>query len=384
MSAAERKEHEKLLDAIEASDGFKDAARLKEVLRYLFATPGQKGETIATHFRIQEATFRRRVEAIRLRLERYAKSEDGLRQDWRCDCPLNAYDLKFIRITKPTKRFWQAHIDSQRPVIVVCNELMFFQDFKENKIIRFTNVNPETDRKNVQLAELRNLHPKALQDNPKLEPIFLYLVSSEVEAADKLSEWFEENDGRKVERKISRKIGDEIFKTSPVLLGTTRTNRYVRKFLEESATDLHRFSYRFTTDFREIEILNLDRFPEERKRIDEYEKQERQSRKGIILSSRIEAEGLAFGVVWRMILPGTGGRGAVTMIGSDSTLVMRQIALALLDDDEVGRYLEKMQVPLSEYLPATFELLFAVMIEPRGIEFSAGLPELVGWRVYSQ
>jgi hypothetical protein len=384
-SAPTRKERESLIAEILASPVFAGAPKMRELLRFL-ATENRpkKGEEIADKLNIEPDSFRQQVTDLRSKLDEYAASPEGLRQHWRCDCPKGIYDLTFKRITKPTRVFWQAHLsDPNRPVIVVCNELMFYQDFENNKIVRFTDVNPETEDKERQLAELRNRYPAALQENPNLQPMFLYLVSGELAAADKLNDWFEQNEQRKALRRISRmRIDDELFASSPILLGTTRTNRYIRKFLVESKTEAGQFSYNFTGSFRETEILNLDKFPAERANLQQYKDQLRSNGRGVILSSQIQREGYAFGVVWRMRLPGN-RRNPVTIIASDSTHAMQQIAHALVDDQQMRLILDEMAWSLSEPLPGRFELLFSVLIEPGSLDFTAGPAELIGWRTYS-
>lgn len=381
----ERKEHEALIAEILDSRFFRRAAKRRKLLSLLFSQERPRtGEKLAEHLGVDPRAFRQQVTELRLQLQKYASSPAGLRQHWCCECEEGIYELTLTRITKPTRVFWQAHLsDPHRPIIVVCNELMFFQDFANNKILRFTDVNPETEDKKQQLAELRHRHRDALRDNPDLQPMFLYLVSGELDAADKISEWFEQNEQRKAARKISRmRIDDEVFGSSPILFGTTRTNRYVRKFLEESKAGSSQFSYRFTDNFRETEILNLARFPTERANLQQYKEQVRTNGSGIILSSRTQSEGYSFGVVWRMPLPAN-RRNPVTIVASDSTHAMQQMARALVDDHQMKAILDQMAWPLSKPLPPRFELLFAVLIEPGSLDFTAGPAELVGWRTYS-
>jgi hypothetical protein len=381
----ERQEHKALIAEILASRFFRRAPALQTLLELLFSKERPRtGEEIAATLEIEPEAFRRRVKDVRRKLRGYAASAEGLRQHWQCDCPTGAYELEFKRVTKPTRVFWQAHLaEPDRPIIVVCNELMFYQDFENNKIVRFTDVNPETEDKEQQLAELRSRYASALRENPNLQPMFLYLVSGELAAADKLNHWFEQSEQRKAVRKISRmRIDDEMFASSPILLGTIRTNRYIRKFLVESRTEAGQFSYNFTDKFRETEILNLDKFPAERANLQQYREQMRSNGRGVILSSRIQREGYAFGVVWRMRLP-SNRRNPVTIIASDSTHAMQQIAQALVDDPQMKMILDQMAWPLSKPLPAKFELLFSVLIEPGSLDFTAGPAELIGWRMYS-
>lgn len=84
-------------------------------------------------------------------------------------------------------------------------------------------------------------------------------------------------------------------------------------------------------------------------------------------------------IVHRMPTPE--GKGTITMISSDTSLAIQQVALALTDDGQAGAIMDKTGWTETT-LPKSFEMLFGVRISPANIEHGAGDAELLGWRNY--
>lgn len=62
----------------------------------------------------------------------------------------------------------------------------------------------------------------------------LYLLTGEIEARDCLEEWFDGATDFKISKGASRSINQaDIDESSPILLGNTRTNQYMREILKE-------------------------------------------------------------------------------------------------------------------------------------------------------
>ena len=386
------KDRAALLQAMLGSEVFAKPEHSKALLRALFewypVKNGVKGNVLFAVAHGEKGTvfipdtLYQQVFALNRHIRKYFESEDAIQQKWICSLPDGSgkgYRLEFSRnpaaSLSPTERFWQAHYESKLETFVVCNELMFFQDLKEDSVIRFFDVNPEHTRsKDDKRAELRRLHSKAYKSH--LEPVYVYLVNGEVQAADALNNWFAANTGVPAARRTCHGTDEsQILSSSPILLGSTRTNRFMGAFL----SDTTHFGYHFTDQFGVAKILDLTKPEQENLAAFKPEPDEDGD---VTIQKRSSAKGEALGFVFRFPNP-AGGRGAVTMIASDYTPVMKQIALALADDTLAAEIVRP--IPhIDGKLPPSFELLISVALEPGNLEYQVGQPRLVGCRAYSK
>jgi hypothetical protein len=80
-------------------------------------------------------------------------------------------------------------------------------------------------------------------------------------------------------------------------------------------------------------------------------------------------------------MPNPGGTNSVTMISSDTTLAIQQVAMALTDNKQTYQILTKLGWP-EEPLPPSFEMLFSVQIGAGDIDDDSTLPKLLAYRKY--
>lgn len=171
VSADERKA---LIAKILTSRAFLGTEDLPKLLQFLFESTGKllsAKDIEALHYRRPQATFnpnhaRERISKLKDRLAQY--EADNPEESVKCELPnaddIGGYQLRFKRLTEPVsacRRFWAAHLESDREVMAVCDPLLFFAE--QEKMFRFMDTNIEGLSRKAALKELERLHPEAGQ-----------------------------------------------------------------------------------------------------------------------------------------------------------------------------------------------------------------------------
>ena len=322
-----------------------------------------------------DQALRKHRSAVRKMLDSFARAEGQLER-WRCEWPPRARELRFVPNATATGTFWEKHLSSGRQTIVVCNELLFFQNPKSSMVVRFPDINAE-DRndKRGHLAEFMRLHGDAVKDPEAYVPEFLYLSAGEIKAAESIGQWFGSHAVHaSAPMRISESLKDEEFlRSAPVLVGTIRTSRFIRRFL--SAADCPPFRYRIAPDkLNECEI----------RQISEHERAELIKRGVSVDATDSDVRlamhntmGYSYGIVYRMPLPDSAGV-PLTIIASTSYVAHAQIAKALTDEEVLGASFKALGWDPQNTLSATFEWLFALKMEPGGMVYRHGNAILIG------
>lgn len=380
-----------LVKEILRTQEFRRAPLRAELLRYLLANihkpQGISRKTLATEVfksaRYDEGAVGERCLDLRHALKEYAESGAGQVQSWRCELPpavpSEGYRLRFVnRVAAPgtTGAFWQAHLSPARDILIVYNEPLFYRDEVEQTVTRYLDINhdqTQTDRE-LALNELKTKRPGAYK--AKLHPSYLYLLSGEVAARDCIQNWFETVAGIKATGRIGRRVtSPEIAQSSPVLLGNLRTNSFMRNILE-SACGEH-LDYRLEPEgFGRIVVRN----PHQREK-ELLAKKGRARDDSLVLESAPEANQDVFGVVTRIPNP-YDNEGAVTLISSDHTRVVEQIAHMLTSENRLSSAGAQAGWPTDEPMPACFQCLFTVRLGPVNMDTEAKPAVLLTTRSY--
>jgi hypothetical protein len=396
MSAHDR-EWPALVKEILRTAEFHRAPLRAELLRYLFAnihkSHGISRKTLAAEVfksaRYDEGAVGERCLDLRNALREYAESGAGQVQTWRCELPpavpSEGYRLRFVnRVAAPgaTGSFWQAHLSPPRDVLIIYNEPLFYRDEEENTVIRYLDINhdqTQTDRE-LALNELKAKRPNA--HKKKLHPSYLYLLSGEVAARDCIEHWFDAVAGVRAEGRIGRRVtSPEIGRSSPVLLGNLRTNSFMRNILESASCE--HLDYRLDQEgFGTVTIRNPGE--QERKVLPKQDGDRgRTAGQGssLLLTGAPEANRDVFGVVTRIPNP-YDNEGAVTIISSDHTRAVEQIAHMLTDEHRLSVAIAQAGWAADELPPACFQCLFAVRLGPVNMDTEAKPAVLLSTRSY--
>jgi hypothetical protein len=303
------------------------------------------------------------------------------------------YQLKVTELKDtPTMAFWRPHV-IENNVNLVYVRPMFYLDVKTGCHLRFLDTNPTTDDPDKALLELEKQHPEELKKlygsidaaRERLRPTHVYLGMGEVAALDALTKWFQKWPWVEVEKQANDSI-TSIQRTSPVLIGSQRSNKFIGGQLALDETV--RFHYRLhDTDVFYVSIAEASE--EEKGKLGEFFdlREEFQEAKNPLtkLPSRppktvpctVAGSGMSLSVkrnrlviLTRMPNPESRNR-TVTMITSDTTLAIQQVADALTDDEQLAPLLEALGWP-SNPLPSCFEMLFSVEIAPGGVDNNTG------------
>ncbi len=385
-----------LVKEILRSQAFRRAPLRAELLKYLFANvhkpQGVSRKTLAAEVfktdRYDEGAVGERCLDLRQALKEYAESGAGQVQTWRCDLPpavpSEGYRLRFVnRVAAPgtTGAFWQAHLSPARDILIVYNEPLFYRDDVEQTVTRYLDINhdqTQTDRE-VALNELKAKRPKV--HKPKLHPSYLYLLSGEVAARDCIQNWFEIVAGVKAQARIGRRVtSPEIAQSSPVLLGNLRTNSFMRNILESSYGE--HLDYRVDPEgFGKITIRKVRE--QEKEVLGRHCKSCIRETQGenLLLESASEANRDVFGIVTRIPNP-YDNEGAVTIISSDHTRAVEQIAHMLTSENRLSGANAQANWPADEPMPACFQCLFAVRLGPVNMDTEAKPAVLLAMRSY--
>jgi hypothetical protein len=325
---------------------------------------------------------------LRNALKEYSESGSGQVQTWRCELPpavpSEGYRLRFINRTAApgaAGAFWQAHLSPARNVLIVYNEPLFYRDDAGHSVTRYLDINHDQTQTNREIAlqELRTRRPDAYKQD--LHPSYLYLLSGEIAARDCIEEWFESVAGIKAQGKIVRRItSPDIAQSSPILLGNLRTNSFMRNILD--STHCEHLGYRLSPDGFGV-VAVRDATAREKEVLDGQESKGVRRGKGeeLLLESSLEANGDVFGVVTRIPNP-YDNEGAATIISSDHTRAVEQIAHTLTSEHRLGNVQVQIGEPADAGMSACFQYLFSVRLGPVNMDTEAKPAVLLAARSY--
>jgi hypothetical protein len=390
---SDNREWTELITDISTSPAFRRAPLRTELLKYFFRQIHKPGgvsrKTLALEVfesaRYDEGAVGERCLDLRTALKQYAESRQGVVQKWRCELPpaspSEGYKLRFINqasASGATGAFWQAHLSPARDVLVVYNEPLFYRHKQTRTITRHIDINNDhthTDTDAV-LTELQSKRPEFYRD--ETHPSFLYLLSGEIAARDYIQEWFAANAGVKALGRIGRRTTSrEIAESSPVLLGNLRTNTFMRTLLESPHCENLAYALH-PSQLGTIMIRNPT--PDELTRTGNHK--DRMIEDGVLfLNTDWQANQDVFGVVTRLPNPYQ-GEGAITMVTSDYSRAVEEIAHVLTDEQRFAPMAA--QLGWSSVLPACFQCLFEVRLGPVNIDTEARPAKLVVARSYEQ
>ena len=296
------------------------------------------------------------------------------------------YRLNIFRLYDPpiaTMTFWGPHVE-QKNVVLVFAQPMCYLDIESGCYLRFLNTNSQSGVRDEALSELEKRHPEELQKwfgtaaRERLRPAHIFVGIGEMAALDALTTWFQTYPFVTVQKVANESI-TTLRGISPILIGSPRTNKFIRTFL--NSEEGHHFRYRHHETIGYIAIK--DAGPEEKAALSEFSLYEENG--STVVSVRpmsLSAVRTRLVVLTRM--PKPGGPGSVTMISSDTSLAIEQVALALTIDEgqqtekkpQIGQILKSLGWP-HHPLPASFEVLFSVKIAPGGLDDEAEAPRLL-------
>jgi len=382
-----------LVKTILRTPEFKRAPLRTELLRYLFERihkpQGMSRKIIATEVfkstQYDEGAVGERCLDLRNALKEYAESGPGQVQKWRCELPpavpSEGYRLRFInQVAAPgtTGAFWQAHLSPARNVLIVYNEPLFYRDGSDQTITRYLDINHDQTQfsRETALQELKEQRPGAHKEG--LYPSFLYLLSGEVAARDYIEEWFASVAGVKAQARIARRMTTaEIAQSSPILVGNLRTNSFMRNVLqsahcEQLAYNLHPEKFG-TVVIKDANEKELELTAGNRKRS--------RQKNDLHLETTSDANQDVYGIVTRIPNPYE-DEGAITMISSDYTRAVEQIAHTLTSEHRFAGMSTQVGWSADEPLPACFQCLFAVRLGPVNMDTEARPAVLLTVRSY--
>jgi hypothetical protein len=284
------------------------------------------------------------------------------------------------RFKRATEVFWGDHLRSKN-IRLVYAEPVFYYDIVSLAYIRYLDTDPESTKHDVAMKELESKHGDELRKfygegiGERLRPTRVYMGIGEMQSLDRLTTWFERRALVKPEKDVSDRVTG-LQGSCPILLGSERTNRIMKNYLDTK--EGRKFCYRGSMErvgYVEIHGAN----DPEKKAIAGYEFSERNGVTVFGRGATIAQVRDRPAIVTRMRMPGS--KGTVTMISSDSTLAIREVAYALTDDDNTETIMAASGWQPTD-VPREFELLFSVRIAPAHFEHEGSLPELMGARSY--
>jgi hypothetical protein len=237
-------EQEGLVRRILASRQFAHADMLKRILRYLVeqsgTAPGQgpKEYEIAVHAMGRSPDFDPRTDpvvrvnlgSVRERLTSFFATE-GSSEPWRIEIPKGQYGIVFReagRESQPARsgagaleRFWQPYFTSNKPTLVVYTEPLFFRD-EQGRFFRDWNINSVPH----DLDEIRGHFPLAGAE--EVAPTYHYLSAGEMHCLLSITRMFHELRIPVETRNSRRSSWQELSQSNIILLGSPRTNHYLR------------------------------------------------------------------------------------------------------------------------------------------------------------
>jgi hypothetical protein len=329
---------------------------------------------------------RKEIESLREKLKDYFNTHTEPLTCYITTFHNDGYQLQFNRLLprSASEVFWEAHLERVEDVLVVCGDHLFFFDRAEKKIFRFYGFNVDKSTTAQTIVEsLKERYPSSY--NPGIVPSHrFYFAMGEVEAYECLLRWFHEHSGGRLIRKCttSREIVS-LNDFSPILFGRPVTNEFLANYMKSTAATGH-LAYRIDDDFNVVRIK-----PSPDSETNEKEKEEL-ARFGFtpgvltpVLTSGVLKPpdlGLSFGILSR--IPHPSGHGVMTMVSFHYySKVTARVMDALTNDKSVEAIFKKMRWSLEKELPKSFEMLFAVKINPADLD-GEGKADFLCWRKY--
>jgi len=389
-ASKEKTPEELLIDDILSTSAFKKASLRSKLLSYLSDHRERyvpSDEIMTQVFGLTEAHLKSE-ERVRERTKdlRDALEEFDLVTDLPQVCTLpnatqgEGYKLRFDPRDplSPAKVFWRAHLGKYPPILVY-TEPMFFYDIVTGGYMRFLDVNPEsigetaiTELDARHGAELRKQYGSSLEE--RLRPTRIYVGLGEVAALDILGVWFSQKAFIHVAKEASDRIA--VLRGSPILLGGSRTNKLIDSYL--NCEEGRHFGYRLhETKFKFVSIANATEAEKSSLAKFSITQEGEYTHAGNMATLSQVRDRLV--IVHRMLVPGS--KRTVTMISSEATLGIRQVACALTEKDQVAPIVKALANGDGS-LPNSFELLFSVRIAPGNMEHEAGDAEFIAYRKY--
>jgi hypothetical protein len=236
-----------LIDKILLSATFRDAENLRGLLQFLFDVHEEHEPLSAEDIEIRHYGYpaeghqhdpghsRERISKLKTRLAQYAKNNE--QEELVCELPdasrKRGYRLVFRTTTGgkwATDLFWAAHLSSDKQTVIVCDPLLFFYEHKEGKLQRFVNTNIEGVSRKRALAELKDRHPLAYDET--LIAGHFYIDAGCIAASESIRDYFWNLLSQRLPLVIDKEgIQQPWVKSSPILLGTARTNTVIDRIL---------------------------------------------------------------------------------------------------------------------------------------------------------
>jgi hypothetical protein len=354
------------VERVAASEAFIAKKGLREFLQFLL----ERRQEILTAAQLAELFFKRfhkggeynvdqpreRASTLRTVLKEYeaANLDDPIRGELPNANEIGGYQLRLVRITEGVsacRRFWEAHLDSGKDTVVVCDPLLFFWDDDESMMLRLVDTNIDGVSRTTALAELKRLHKKRHKET--LIPGHLYIDVGSVAAAELIREHFR-SAGVHLPLMMDKQANRKWLKSSPVVIGNVRTSEPLKKLFRSA--DTKGLAYRLD----ETRYCGIH--------IKEPRREEINAVKAI--GATIDAEGkfitssteLTIGTVTRM--PNPVGTGVMTIISSDGTYTTKQMATTLTTESQLRLIFTQMGWLLDQPVPDTFEMMFLVRLWP--------------------
>lgn len=360
---------------------FKSAKDQKKLLEYLFGRRGNPPyakdieadvyKRDPSHSLHNPGHARERIGEFKLRLETYASRNPT--EKWHCNLPgaedKDGYRLQFLLRQTLVEQLWEPHFTSGKFISVVCDPLLFFYDHAEGRMLRFVDTNIEGLNRERATDELQLKHPGKTPE--KLIAGHFYVDVGALLASERLREYFWNFKQVRVPLVFDKDgVGQDWTKGSPVLLGTARTNTFIRRILGAPETK----ALRYRLHLEKFAWVTIDRPSDSDVSrllalgpIIEWNKEN--------TSFTTTSPEFTIGIVSRFKDP-RGGSGFITLITSDATRNTTQLAEALTDDKQFGGICEQMGI---KNLPESFEMLFLVKLWPGDLDDEAGEAQLIGW-----
>lgn len=305
-----------------------------------------------SHVSKEQSDIRTSVSRVRQGLKGFFKYElAGKKSASRLQIPYRPpYRLEIVKnepALDPVETFWDAHFSNASQNLIIYTEPLFFWDKEHRCYIRYLNLNDESSSLDVDRIR-RNLpadHPAT-----RLQPCFHYQSSGETQAQRILRKWFEQQDD--VDVKLSRECVDsEVWKHNIVVLGNSRTNRFLR-ILQKELTFLlqdDKVAVKARGRKRSYELVDLEPSPKE------------------------PSERYLYAVLTRR--PSTVKQRCVTMIAANHGRGIEKVAETLTLPNAIDRLYSQLQLDRTQPLPDRFQLLFR--IQTLDHELAPGEPELI-------
>jgi hypothetical protein len=244
QAAAGDKARQQVLKHIKSSKQFDGAPARVDLLKYLYKNRDRyvsEAEIAIDHLGLQDdrwldtARVRKLCQGLRKNLSAYAES-DCSNDEWKF--VLNRSEgLGYRLVIKnlhalrgATHRFWYAHLNPARPVMIVHDEPLFFRDEINGTVIRVPQYEVSGEEKSLDRAssEIARMFKEEVTES--LRPCHLYTLSGSIGARDKIADWFSDEYGVKTKSQISRRMLNisALSDCSPILLGNIRTNKLVK------------------------------------------------------------------------------------------------------------------------------------------------------------